>query len=191
MLARITPLNCRMRRSARSRNGNKRWRSTDGLRKVRNRPRIHVPRFWASIRSRLGPGSPEVDAIEGRAGRQAKRKARAGFALGWQAGGAEMRSRPTITSRLRHAMDRLAAAQCHGCLDAARTRAFRPSHPSMAPESEPEFQPMAYGLAISERRNAARAGNDDDCRRNTRSGGLLDNPTETRRSPHRRSSVEP
>ena len=72
-------------------------------------------------------------------------------------------SRPTVTSRLRHAMDRLAVAECRGCLDAARTRAFRPSHPSMAPESEPEFQPMAYGLAISERRNAARAGNDDAC----------------------------
>ena len=50
---------------------------------------------------------------------------------------------------------------------------------------------MAYGLAISERRNAARAGTDDDCRRNTRSGGLLDNPTETRRIPHRRLAVEP
>ena len=88
-------------------------------------------------------------------------------------------------------MDRLAVAECRGCLDAARTRASRPSHPSMSPESEPEFQPIASGLAISERRNAARAGNDDDCRRNTRSGGLLDNPIETRRSPHRRSSVEP
>ena len=36
-------------------------------------------------------------------------------------------------------------------------------HPWSSPESEPEFQPMAYGLAISERPNAARAGTDDDC----------------------------
>jgi hypothetical protein len=76
-------------------------------------------------------------------------------------------------------------------LDAARTRAFRPSHPSKSPESEPEFQPTAYGLAISERRNAARAGNDDHCG-GTRAvkSGLTIRP-ETRRSPHRRLAVEP